>query len=39
MLSDGQGMREKKKSELLTEVELEFMTRLWALGGVFGSAA
>ncbi len=32
MLSDGQGMREKKKSELLTEVELEFMTRLWALG-------
>lgn len=25
-------MRQKKKSELLTEVELEFMTRLWALG-------
>ena len=25
-------MREKKKNELLTEVELEFMTRLWALG-------
>ncbi len=29
---DGTSMREKKKSELLTEVELEFMTRLWALG-------
>jgi len=26
------GMRQKKKSELLTEVELEFMTRLWAMG-------
>lgn len=25
-------MKEKKKSELLTEVELEFMTELWALG-------
>ena len=25
-------MRQKKKSELLTEVELEFMTQLWALG-------
>lgn len=25
-------MREKRKSELLTEVELEFMTELWALG-------
>ena len=25
-------MREKKKNELLTEVELEFMTRLWAIG-------
>ena len=25
-------MRQKKKSELLTEVELEFMTELWALG-------
>ena len=25
-------MRNKKKSELLTEVELEFMTQLWALG-------
>ena len=25
-------MRQKKKSELLTEVELEFMTRLWAMG-------
>ena len=25
-------MREKKKSELLTEVELEFMNELWALG-------
>jgi predicted transcriptional regulator len=26
------GMRQKKKNELLTEVELEFMTELWALG-------
>lgn len=25
-------MREKKKSDLLTEVELEFMNELWALG-------
>ncbi|PLW75921.1 BlaI/MecI/CopY family transcriptional regulator [Cohaesibacter celericrescens] len=25
-------MRKKKKSQLLTEVELEFMTRLWELG-------
>ena len=25
-------MRQKKKSELLTEVELEFMTELWTLG-------
>ncbi|AEI92383.1 MULTISPECIES: BlaI/MecI/CopY family transcriptional regulator [Roseobacter] len=25
-------MRERKKSELLTEVELEFMNELWALG-------
>ena len=25
-------MREKKKNTLLTEVELEFMTQLWALG-------
>ena len=25
-------MRQKKKSELLTEVELEFMNELWALG-------
>ena len=25
-------MRSKKKSELLTEVELEFMNELWALG-------
>ena len=25
-------MKEKKKSELLTEVELEFMNELWALG-------
>ncbi len=25
-------MRQKKKSELLTEVELEFMTQLWDLG-------
>ena len=25
-------MREKKKSELLTEVELEFMSELWTLG-------
>ncbi len=25
-------MREKKKSELLTEVELEFMSQLWTLG-------
>ena len=25
-------MRQKKKNELLTEVELEFMTELWALG-------
>ncbi|MCV6546639.1 MAG: BlaI/MecI/CopY family transcriptional regulator [Cohaesibacter sp.] len=25
-------MRKKKKSEFLTEVELEFMTRLWELG-------
>ena len=28
----GRGMRQKKKSEILTEVELEFMTELWALG-------
>jgi predicted transcriptional regulator len=28
----GRGMRQKKKSEFLTEVELEFMTQLWALG-------
>ena len=28
----GRGMRQKKKSEFLTEVELEFMTELWALG-------
>jgi predicted transcriptional regulator len=26
------GMRQKKKVEFLTEVELEFMTELWALG-------
>jgi len=33
MLADGMGMREKKKkNELLTEVELEFMNELWALG-------
>ena len=25
-------MRQKKKNEFLTEVELEFMTELWALG-------
>jgi len=25
-------MRQKKKNEFLTEVELEFMTQLWALG-------
>ncbi|MFK7836803.1 MAG: BlaI/MecI/CopY family transcriptional regulator [Sulfitobacter sp.] len=25
-------MRKKKKNELLTEVELEFMTQLWAIG-------
>jgi predicted transcriptional regulator len=25
-------MRQKKKNEFLTEVELEFMTHLWALG-------
>ncbi len=25
-------MRQKKKSEFLTEVELEFMTELWAMG-------
>lgn len=25
-------MRKKNKNELLTEVELEFMTRLWSLG-------
>lgn len=25
-------MRQKKKAEFLTEVELEFMTRLWELG-------
>ena len=25
-------MRQKKKSEFLTEVELEFMTKLWSLG-------
>ena len=25
-------MRQKKKSEFLTEVELEFMTQLWAMG-------
>jgi predicted transcriptional regulator len=28
----GSPMRQKKKSEFLTEVELEFMTELWALG-------
>ena len=28
----GRGMRQKKKNEFLTEVELEFMTELWALG-------
>lgn len=28
----GRVMRQKKKSEFLTEVELEFMTELWALG-------
>ena len=28
----GRGMRQKKKIEFLTEVELEFMTELWALG-------
>ena len=28
----GRSMRQKKKSEFLTEVELEFMTELWALG-------
>ena len=26
------GMRQKKKNDLLTEVELEFMNELWALG-------
>ena len=25
-------MRQKRKSEFLTEVELEFMTELWAMG-------
>ena len=28
----GRSMRQKKKNEFLTEVELEFMTELWALG-------
>lgn len=28
----GRVMRQRKKSEFLTEVELEFMTELWALG-------
>lgn len=28
----GRSMRQKKKSEFLTEVELEFMCQLWALG-------
>jgi predicted transcriptional regulator len=28
----GRSVRQKKKSEFLTEVELEFMTQLWALG-------
>ena len=32
MPTDGMAMRERKKSELLTEVELEFMNELWALG-------
>jgi len=31
MPTDGTAMRDKKKSELLTEVELEFMNELWAL--------
>jgi predicted transcriptional regulator len=31
-LPAGSFMRKKKKSQLLTEVELEFMTRLWELG-------
>lgn len=31
-MATGWGMRQKKKSEFLTEVELEFMTQLWALG-------
>ena len=28
----GRSMRQRKRSEFLTEVELEFMTELWALG-------
>ncbi len=32
MCRDGWAMKEKKKSVLLTEVELEFMNELWALG-------
>ncbi len=32
MVKTGRDMRQKKKSEFLTEVELEFMTHLWALG-------
>jgi BlaI family transcriptional regulator, penicillinase repressor len=29
---DGRSMRQKRKAEFLTEVELEFMTCLWTLG-------
>jgi BlaI family transcriptional regulator, penicillinase repressor len=32
MCADGMVMRQKKKNELLTEVELEFMSELWELG-------
>jgi len=32
MLKNEMAMRDKKKSDLLTEVELEFMNELWALG-------
>lgn len=31
LILDWDGMRQKKKNDLLTEVELEFMTQLWDL--------
>ncbi len=32
MPKDGTAMKAKKKNDLLTQVELEFMNQLWALG-------